>query len=421
MAGMANILNRTTTSAAANLLGLGDPITARPQRRGTWSGSRAFAPPGPSVITYPADDTYRSPYRVAGDDLMILDQRGIPNRLEELVARRGADVAYFLRLGACRGGAIMAQLAAYGLALTARERAGEPPSVTELELRRTERALTMAWPSARLLAWAVERMRSAQRSREGVTGALLADVLYEEADAIASHLQAAQSAIVDALLELLPRPEDRPVGVLVHGDPGALSGGLLGTGITALARLHGEGRRSRVFVTETRPFMEGARLAAWELRQAGIAHQVVPDAAVAWLFGREAIDAVLIEADWVAANGDAGAVVGSRAIAQQASLAPEGPGRSRPRVIVCAVSAAIDPATPDGSAIPADLRSGRELAAYLGEVPIGPADGLAPVADIVPAEGITSFVTERGVLGPPRADTVTALQGIGESAPVEPA
>jgi methylthioribose-1-phosphate isomerase len=416
MAGMANILNRTTTTAAANLLGLGEPFPTRPQARRAWTGSRAFAPPGPSVITYPADDTYRSPYRVAGDELMILDQRGIPNRLEELVARRGADVAYFLRLGACRGGPIMAQLAAYGLALTAHERAGEPPASTELELRRTERALSLAWPSARLLGWSVERMRSAERPGEDLTGGTLAAALREEADAIASRLQAAQDAIAVALFDLMSSPEDRPLGVLLHGDPGALAGGLLGTGITALARLDGEGRRLRIFVTETRPFMEGARLAAWELRQAGIPYQVIPDAAVAWLFEREAIDAVLIEADWVAANGDVGAVVGSRAIAQQASLAPESAGRPRPSVVVCAVSAAIDPATLDGSAIPTDLRSGRELAAYLGDVPIGPADGLAPVIDVIPAASITSLVTERGVLSPPDAGAVAALLGSGEPA-----
>jgi methylthioribose-1-phosphate isomerase len=258
-------------------------------------------------------------------------------------------------------------------------------------------------------------MRSARDGSDEVTGEELAGAMLREADAIASHLQAAQSeialALADVLTTLIPESHDRAIGLLVHGNPGALSGGLVGTGITALARLHGEGRRLRVFVTETRPFMEGARLAAWELRQAGIAYQVIPDSAVAWLFEREAIDAVLIEADWVAANGDVGAVVGSRAIAQLAAAAPSDDRRSRPSVIVSAVTAAIDHETPDGSAIPADLRTGRELAAYLGDVPIGPADGLAPVLDVIPAASISALVTDRGVLRPPDLDAVAALLG----------
>jgi methylthioribose-1-phosphate isomerase len=419
MAGMANILNRTTTTAAASLLGLGEPFAAPPRRSATWTSSRAFAGPGPSVITYPSDDTYRSPYRIVGDQLMVLDQRGIPNRSEELVARRGADVAYFLRLGACRGGPIMAQLAAYGLALTARERVDLPPAATVLELGRTERALTLAWPSARLLRWSTERMRSTRSAlADEVTGEGLAGALLAEADAIATHLQTAQGHIADglagALTELAGDDTDRPLAVLVHGNPGALSGGLVGTGITALARLHGEGRRLRIFVTETRPFMEGARLAAWELRRTGIAYQVIPDGAVAWLLEREAIDAVLIEADWVAANGDVGAVIGSRGIAQQAAAVPDRPERPRPSLILCAVSAAIDPATPDGSAIPADLRPGRDLGAYLGEVPIGPSESLAPAIDVIPAATIAALVTERGVLSPPDTTAVTTLLAPGE-------
>ena len=410
MAGMANILNRTTTTAAANLLGLGEPFTTRPQRAGGWSASRLPAALAPSVISLPADDTYRSPYRLAGAELLILDQRGIPNRLEELVARRGADVAYYLRLGACRGGALIAQLAAYGLALTAQERADQPPAAVDAELTRTARALELAWPSSRLVAWAIERMQAVPRPSDTDTpGETFAAALRAEADAIAESLQAAHVAIAGSLPELLPMPSDRPLRVLVHGDPGALAGGLVGTAITALVRLHGEGRRLQIFVTETRPFMEGARLAAWELRQAGVGYQVIPDAAAAWLFGREAIDVVLLGAEWIAANGDTAAVLGSRAIAQQAAAAPTGPAGERPRVLVCGVSATIDPAVPDGAALPTDLRPARDLVAYLGDVPIAPSDALVPATDVIPAGSISALVTERGVLSPPGAESVAAL------------
>jgi methylthioribose-1-phosphate isomerase len=186
----------------------------------------------------------------------------------------------------------------------------------------------------------------------------------------------------------------------------------LGTAITALTRLHAEGRRLRVFVTETRPYMDGARLAAWELRQAGIGHQVVTDGAVAWLFEREAIDAVLIGAEWIAANGDTGAVVGSRAIAQLAAAAATQPGREGPKVIVSGVSDTIDGATAEGSAIPTDLRSVRDLVAYLDEVPVGAAEALVPATDVIPAGTISALVTERGVLAPPAAASIAALLGL---------
>ena len=146
---------------------------------------------------------------------------------------------------------------------------------------------------------------------------------------------------------------------------------------------------------EGRPFMDGARLASWELRQAGIEHKVVAEGAVAWLLQREAIDAVLIAADWVAVNGDVGALVGSRAVAQLAAAVPEGGGR--PRVIVSGISATVDPETADGSAIPVELRTASEQSAYLAaDVPIRAADALVPAADVVPVGIIDTFVTERG-------------------------
>ena len=412
VAGMANILNRTTSAAAANLLGLGEPVSTRPQRAGPWTGASGRAAGTPVTVRPAADDTYRSPYRLVGDELMLLDQRGIPGAIDEIVARRGSDVAYYLRLGACRGGPLMAQVAAYGLALTAGERATYPPRALEAELRRTSRALTAARPSSRLVGWAMERMQPLSSSLpDDATGASVAVALRTEADGIADHFQAGHAAIVDALVELLSDPPDRPLALLLHGDPGILSGGLVGTAITALGRLHSEGRRLRVFVTETRPFMDGARLGGWELRQAGIDHKVIPDAAVAWLFEREAIDAVLIGAEWIAANGDTGAVVGSRAIAQQAAAVAERPPKVRPRVIVCGVIATIDPATPDGDAIPEELRPARDLLAYLGDVPIPASDALVPASDVIPAGAISALVTERGALSPPSHEAIAALLG----------
>lgn len=418
MAGMAGMIDRVSSSAAASLLGLTDATRksptvgiARSARGGTPAVTSASVPAA-------TDDAYRSPFRMAGDELVLLDQRAIPDRLAEVAAKRGSDVAYYLRLGVCRGGPLLAQVAAYGLALTALERALQPGEARDLELRRTQRALAAARPSSRLPIWAMERMERRRASLgEAAAGADVATALRAEADAIAAEMQAHQAVIAGSLAGLLSEPLDGALGVLVHGNPGALSGGLVGTGITALRQVRDQGRALRVFVTETRPFMDGARLASWELRQAGIEHKIIPDSAVAWLFEREAIAAVLLAGDWVAANGDTGAVLGSRAIAQQAAAVTPRADRARPQIIVCAVSATIDTATPDGGAIPVELRPARELVSYLTDVPVRASDALVPAGDVVPAAAIAALVTERGALAPPTAEGIAALLGTGPGAP----
>ncbi len=426
-AGLADLVGRTT-GGVASLLGL-DPEPPPPSAPAFARSSRAAvvsaAPPA-------ADGAFRSAYRLDGDDLVLLDQRGIPGALEEVVAKRGSDVAYYLRLGVVRGGLLMAQVAAYGLALTARERATQPREQRALELERTMRALVDARPSARSLAWSMERMRAvvtsfdrddddvvatdgsvasesvvatdsdaiSDASSEGDPasadhgeGERLATALRAEADAIATDAGAWNAAIAAVLCEQLAALHDGPLVVLLHGSHGGLAGGVVGSGLPALQRMRAEGRSIRVYVTEGRPFMDGARLASWELRQAGIEHKVIADSAVAWLLHREPVDAVLIGAEWIAANGDTGALVGSRAIAQLAAA-------SRTRLIVTGVSALQDPSTPDGAAIPEELRPARDLVAYLADVPIRSSDALVPAADVIPADAISTLVTERGVFTP---------------------
>jgi methylthioribose-1-phosphate isomerase len=348
---------------------------------------------------------------------VILDQRGIPERLDEVAAKRGSDVAYYLRLGVVRGGPLMAQVAAYGLALTAAERVDQPAAQRNVELRRTQRALVQARPSSRLPGWAMERMGSVlDRLGDDVAGTAVAAALREEADALATGLQAAHAAISATLAQTLPRPPDRPLNVLLHGDQGALHGGLVGTGLAALRDIRDEGGAIRVFVTEGRPCMDGARLASWELRQAGIEHKVIPDSAVAWLLAREPIDAVLVAAEWIAANGDVGALIGSRAIAHQVAMADPLNGGQRTRFIVSGDSAVVDPGTADGADIPVELRPARELSAYLADVPIRATDALVPAGDVIPAALIDTLVTEHGATAAVTPTAVAALGGVDASA-----
>ncbi len=403
VAGMADAVGRTSSALASELLGLDEDQT---RRQPEFVRAGAAADPVVSAAEPSAEHAYRSAYRLSDEGLVILDQRRIPESLDEVVARRGSDVAYYLRLGVARGGPLMAQVAAYGLALTAVERRDAGPDALRTELHRTRLALTEARPSARLPAWALARQWAALEALpEPATGSDMATALRAEADAIATEVTAGQAAIAGALTELLAsmrdasttddvRPvDDRPLTVLLHGSQGALAGGQVGAAISALSSLAETGHPARVFLTEGRPFMDGARLAAWELRQAGLEFRLVPDAAVAWLLAREPLDAILIAAEWVAANGDTGALVGSRALGL---LAASQPPSSRPRVVIHGLAAVRDPDTPDGAAIPTELRPARELTADLHDVPVRVPDALVPAADVLPVHAIDIFVTERG-------------------------
>jgi methylthioribose-1-phosphate isomerase len=406
-AGMADIVGRTSSNVAAGLLGLGQERAAPAKPEFSRSGTSPVISPARSPA---AEDSFRSAYRMSEAELTMLDQRGIPEALDEVAAKRGSDVAYYLRLGVCRGGPVMAQVAAYGLALTAAERAEHPGSAREVELRRTQRAMIDARPSSRLVAWAMERMaRTIVALDDAADGASVASALRAEADAIATAFQAAHATISASLAGLLPAPSDRPLTILIHGDQGALHGGLVGTGLDAVRRVRDDGRDVRVFVTEGRPFMDGARSVSWELRQAGIEHKIIADVAVAWLFAREPVDVVMIAAEWVAANGDVGGVIGSRAIAQLAAAAKAGVSESGPHLLVSGMTGVIDLKTIDGAAIPTELRPARDLSAYLADVPIRAADALVPATDVIPADLVTAFVTERGTAMPITPSSIEGL------------
>ncbi len=390
VAGMADIVGRTSSALAGELLGLDEPKSE--SEPPSFERSGVAADPVVSAAAPAAEHRYRSAYRLSDEGLVLLDQRRLPEALEEVVARRASDVAYYLRLGVARGGSLMAQAAAYGLWLTAAERAQMSAEQRGVELRRSEQALVDARVSSRPLARAVERMRAVADEIGESAGDEVAAAMRSEADDIATEATAAEAALATRLEASLEQPQDRPLTLLLHGGQGSLVAGQLGATVVALARMREAGRELQVFITEGRPFMDGARLASWELRQAGVEHKIVPDAAAAWLFGRQPVDAIVVRGEWVAANGDTAALVGSRGLAQQAAAA-RSDGRG-PRLLVVAPAAAVDSTTADGDAIPSELRPSRELVAYLADTPIRPSDAVVPAADIIPAGLIDGLVGE---------------------------
>lgn len=388
---MASAVSQMPVNALTGLAELATPQPVAPL-----PPSRPRAPVAPV-----ADAPWRSPYRMADDAIQLLDQRKLPDAATELLCRRGSDVAFYLRVGAARGGPLMAQLAAYGLALSAFEMRGRPLEAGRAELGRVGRALAQARPSSRMLQWAVDRaLALADAPPEEADGLAIATRLRADADARAADAELDHALIARFLEGVLPHPEGRPLAVLIHGDPGVLTAGLVGTALVGLTDRIAAGGEVRVWVTETRPQLEGARLASWELANLGIDHTVLPDAAIGALLEREGIDAVLLGAEWIAANGDVGGVVGSRVVAGMAATTSRGPVP----VFATAPIATFDQATADGRAIPLDDRPGRDLQTYVTGTRLARARAWNPGIDVVPANWVHSIVTEMGAFGPTDGD-----------------
>jgi methylthioribose-1-phosphate isomerase len=424
VAGIAGAVSRGTTAAMVGAveIGLGSPRANAQRLERTGPGAAAErdadADASPTSAARTSGPGFRNPYRLDDDTLYLLDQRLLPDRLEEIPCRRAADVAFQLRTLAVSGGPVLGQLCAYGLALTARESVAMPAGRRAAELRRASQLLTYARPAAQAARSALVRMEARiSELPADADGHEFAVALMDEADAIAAEAALDHAAIAHATADLL-RDATGPTGttgatdeirVLLHGDPGLLTSGQVGTGIAALQLLAAEGRALKVWVAESRPRLEGARLASWELRTAGIDHTVIADAAVAWLFARERIDAVLMAADWIAADGDAVALIGSRTTAEMAALGLHGDGPTP--VYVCAPVLTIGPATFRATSVPIELRPGREVASDHGAPPNRGRSVDNPAVELVPSGRIAAFVTEEGVLRAPFEPSLAGAVG----------
>ena len=194
---------------------------------------------------------------------------------------------------------------------------------------------------------------------------------------------------------VLPAPGDRPLRILTHCNTGPLACGQFGTALGVVQAAHHAGRPLHVWVDETRPYLQGARLTAWELAQAGVPHTLIPDVAAGHLMARGEVDVVLVGADRVAANGDTANKVGTYTLAVLAA-------RHGIPFYVAAPTSSVDLDTPDGSAIPIEERHAEEVLVIRGVriAPLG-TEVRNPAFDVTPAELITGIVTEEGVVRAP--------------------
>jgi methylthioribose-1-phosphate isomerase len=332
------------------------------------------------------------PLRWDGERLHILDQTRLPAE-EVVLTLTGADdtIAAIKRL-AVRGAPLIGVAAGYGLAM---EIARDPRPVA---FERAAASIAAARPTARNLAWAVERVRAAAVGADDpVTGARDAAEAIERDDLAASAALARHGA--DALEAVLPAG---PLTVMTHCNSGALAASGRGTGLGVIAEL-ADRRELRVLACEARPLLQGARLTVWELRRLGIPHDLLVDAAAPGLIRTGQVDAVVTGFDRVAANGDVANKVGTYGLA----LAAHAAGIP---FVAAGPSSSLDTSLPAGDDIEIEERASDEVREALGALLTVPGTTCRnPAFDVTPAGLVWALVTEKGAARPVTTETVARV------------
>jgi methylthioribose-1-phosphate isomerase len=323
--------------------------------------------------------------------LELLDQRLLPARVEYVACASAEDTARAIRGMVVRGAPAIGCAAAYGIALEALRLEGSAPDAVAAGMKQGFEVLAASRPTAVNLFWALERMRI--RAAAGP-----ADLL-EEAHRILAEDVAANRAMGEHGAKLLADN----ARVLTHCNAGALATAGHGTALGVVRSAIAAGKRIAVTAGETRPFLQGARLTAWELSREGVPVTLIADNMSGHLLARGEIDAVIVGADRIAANGDVANKIGTYMIAVLAR-------RHGVPFYVAAPISTIDSAIASGAAIPIEERGAQEVRGY-GGVEWAPA-GVAvrnPAFDVTPAELVTALITERGVVHAPGHGKIAAL------------
>ncbi len=331
--------------------------------------------------------------------LELIDQRRLPARVEFVACATAQEVARAIRDMVVRGAPAIGCAAAYGIALEAARMKDTTPAVFASGMERAFEILAAARPTAANLFWALERMRAVLRGAGQMPPAELAGRLLEEAQRIVSADIAANRAMGAHGAALLA---DR-ARVFTHCNAGALATAGHGTALGVIRSAVAAGKRVSVIVDETRPFLQGARLTAWELQQDGIPVTLVTDSMSGHLMSRGEIDAVIVGADRIAANGDVANKIGTYMIAVLAR-------RHGIPFYVAAPLSTLDASLDNGGAIVIEEREASEVRGHAG-VEWAPA-GVAvrnPVFDVTPAELVTALITEKGVVRAPDRGKIAAL------------
>ena len=339
-----------------------------------------------------------SPLRWSDGALELLDQTRLPHKEKWLRCTRVEEVAEAIRRLAVRGAPAIGIAAAYGLVVAMLD-PDDPEPEAALRFQNASALLLSTRPTAVNLRWALE---------EGAR-AFARVASKPQVEAIADLLEWAQEVHADDLERNrrmarhgagLFAPGDR---ALTHCNAGALATGGIGTAIGVLGEAFRNGRLAQVWVDETRPLLQGARLTAWEMTRLGVPFRIVTDSMVGSLMSRGLVDRVIVGADRIVANGDFANKIGTYTVAALAH-------RHGVPFYVAAPLSTFDTRLPDGGAIPIEERAEEEVTALAG-VEIAPRGARAfnPAFDVTPAGLVAGIVTEMGVLVPPYGPAIAAL------------
>jgi methylthioribose-1-phosphate isomerase len=326
---------------------------------------------------------FRSAYLYGDALLRLLDARQLPARNVEVTCHDASEVAAAIRAGVVSAGPVLAEVAAYALLMTAERTADRADQARRQHWQAAANTLRGARGFVHAVVTAIDRLEQRRRELEAdgqPAGQAIGD-LRQAADSIATDAALEHARLgrlgSEALLTAAATPLDQTINVLIHGDMGPLSCGQVGTGLAVLAAVQAAGRQLHAWLPEGAPSLAGQRIGALQLNRADIAHTVIPDSAVGWLLAHRLVDAVLLRGDWICANGDGAAPLGSATIARLATTA-------RVPVYVCATTSSFDPTVADSGGLPTDPAA----TATVGR--------LNPATDIVPASDVTAFLTEDG-------------------------
>ena len=324
----------------------------------------------------------------------IIDQRGLPETEVTRDLESAESVAEAIRELQVRGAPLIGIAAAMGLVAALRDERAAARARFLARAREVGAELNGARPTAVNLRWALERMLRVADGTSG-EGADLWERLRVEATAIWEEDRAMCRRIGEHGLTLLADGAN----VLTHCNTGALATGGIGTALAPIYLAHEQGRRVHVYVDETRPLLQGARLTMWELGHAGIPCTLITDAAAATLMRQAKVDVVLVGADRICANGDFANKIGTYGLAVLA--------RHHAVPFYCAAPwSSVDATLADGDLIPIEQRSPAEVTVIAGRrtAPEG-ASALNPAFDVTPARYVTGFVTDRGIVQPPFSES----------------
>ncbi len=331
-----------------------------------------------------------------GGCLRIIDQTLLPGELRQIDLVTPEQVWEAIRALRVRGAPAIGVGAAYGLVIGLQTVRDAQRTTFDRRLREVADYLETSRPTAVNLAWALGRMQRVAASRPELSSAEMATRLLEEARQIEIEDREMCLAIGHAGADLLADG----TGVLTHCNAGALVTTGDGTALAVIYAAVRQGKRLHVFVDETRPLLQGARLTAWELTERGIPATLLCDSAAGWIMHEGHIQAVVTGADRIAANGDTANKIGTYSVAHLARA------HGIP-FYVAAPTSTFDLSAPDGRSIPIEERSSTEVTQPFGRQTAPPTiSARNPAFDVTPAELITALVTDRGLIQPVNRDTI---------------